>query len=60
MGNCVSIDVKYPDVESNDNVGFESPSNAWVFKEVSNFERRCDELATEILGLLPKAHVVRI
>ena len=60
MGNCVSINVKYPDIEVNDNVLFETPSHARVFKEVSIFEQRCDELATEMLGLLPKAHVVRI
>jgi hypothetical protein len=55
MGNCVSTNVKYPD-----EVVLATTFNPRVGNNLSDFERRCDEIGTEILGIPPRAPVVSI
>jgi hypothetical protein len=55
MGNCLSANVKY-----GEEVVLASPYNPRVCNNPSDFDRRCDEVGTEILGILPRAPVISI
>ena len=56
----MSVKVKYADVEFNENVVFKAPFDTLRLKSPSAFECRCDELGTEVLGIMPRAHVISI
>jgi hypothetical protein len=60
MGGCVSISVKYEETEVVENV-FETPFQYTMMTyEKSVLEQKCDEIGVELLGLLPRAPIIRI
>ena len=60
MGSCVSVDVKYSDVQLKDNIMYKSPSYTEVCDEKTRLEQKCDDLGTEMLGMMPRAPIIRI
>jgi hypothetical protein len=61
MGNCISISVKYDDPEVGDDMVFETPLHyTMVTCERTALEQKCDEIATEMLGIFPRAPIIRI